>query len=668
MPRRSCCRAAEGAARRALLPLALLGLVTAAAPLRAATVLARTVEVEIRGDGAVAEQTHLEVRLETATDLDAWATHPILLNENRELTRLSAWVRRPDGRTVNARRAGEDTADVHGAGELHSSYKARLVTFPAATIGDVAGLEYETVEHPYFPAGRVPLGGGDPVARLSVRVRGGGAGWRWRIAGRTPGLTVTEAAGGVLVTAADLPRPPHLEDSPDEVREGPELLFAWGNDTSWAAVGRWYEALTRDVRRDREAMRQAAGRILGAQPAGGAAGTASAGAATSDAGGAGGMGDERSRLEAILAFLRQDVRYVAVEMGIGGYRPAPAQETLARRWGDCKAKVMLFLGLLEEAGITAFPALVDAAPDGRIDPELPTPTVFNHMIAALPAAGLAVGPDDPVAGGYLFVDPTQEQGGAGWLHPMDQDQLALVLRGDRTELVRTPLLPRLETVRLDFDLAVRPDGGAAGRLRFALRGAGAAAMAERIAEESPETVETEGRRLIAGWLPGAAIATLQWKLDAKAAVPEATLSAEVRIASFVAVSTPATEPPQARGAGEPAAVARWLSLGGPQITPAPGTLRERVVPLVLRPHEMQIAWHLALPPGWCPDQADQSGLENALGTFHQSLACAGDRLTVERRTELRRRWIDPPQLPSLAELALAEHRAAARRLRLDHLH
>jgi hypothetical protein len=31
-------------------------------------------------------------------------------------------------------------------------------------------------------------------------------------------------------------------------------------------------------------------------------------------------------------------------------------------------------------------------------------------------------------------------------------------------------------------------------------------------------------------------------------------------------------------------------------------------------------------------------------------------------------WIDPQHLPELAALALAEHRAAARRLRLDRLH
>ena len=113
---------------------------------------------------------------------------------------------------------------------------------------------------------------------------------------------------------------------------------------------------------------------------------------------------------------------------------------------------------------------------------------------------------------------------------------------------------------------------------------------------------------------------------------------------------------------------RSLALAGPRATPAPGLLRGRLQPVVLRPQVAVVTWHLALPAGWCPAQSDSSGIDNAAGAFHQSLACAGGRLTVERRTELLQRWTEPAQLPALGELALAEHRAAARRLRLDRLH
>jgi hypothetical protein len=158
-------------------------------------------------------------------------------------------------------------------------------------------------------------------------------------------------------------------------------------------------------------------------------------------------------------------------------------------------------------------------------------------------------------------------------------------------------------------------------------------------------------------------------------VPAATLTAAVALPALVALgqdgaaATAGTGGGPATGADPVSPVpSRSLALGGPAATPSPGLLRDRSAPVVLRPHVASVTWRLALPDGWCPAQSDSSGVDNATGSFHQSLTCAGGRLTVDRRTELRQRWVDPAQLPALAELSLAEHRAAARRLRLDRLH
>ncbi len=576
--------------------------------------------------------------------------------------------------------------------------------FPQAPVGAVLGLDYDLAERPWFPAGWVVLGAHEAaVSHLRVRVHGGGATWRWSILGPTAGLQVSESPGEVLITAADLPRPADLEHAPDEIRDGPVLRYGWHGPATWAEVGRWYDDISRGLARGREEVRQAAHHILAGGASGG--GVSAAGAAGNGSPGRGASGDQvsgaavagdavsaddrrrRRQVEDLLAFVRREVRYVAVEVGVGGYRPAAAHETLARRWGDCKGKVELLLGLLAEAGIEAYPVLVQAAPRGRIDPEFPTPGLFDHMIAALPAAGLATGPDDPVAGGLLFVDPTQSRGGIGWLHPSDQDQWALVLRGERSALVRTPLRPRLEGSSLILDLEVRPDGVAAGRLRLELRGGSASAQADRLDSERPETTAAEAHRLIGALLPGATAKAPRWLVDRDADVPAATLTAAVALPALVALGQDGAAAAAGTAgitgitgitgtAGGQAASAdpvspaplRSLALAGPAATPSPGLLHDRSAPVVLRPHVASVTWDLALPEGWCPPQADSSGVDNAAGSFHQSLTCAGGRLIVDRRTELRQRWVDPAQLPALAELALAEHRAAARRLRLDRLH
>ena len=648
--------------------------VAGAAPARAATILQKLVDVEIRADGSVAERTHLEVRLDAAAELAAWSPFPIGYDDHATLGALSAWVRRPDGTTEKVGRQGFDTVDVAGEEILHSSAKVRLVRFPAAPAGAVLGLDYERTERPYFPAGSVALGGnGAAISRLSVHVHGGGPGWRWSILGSTAGLHVSEPPGELSITAASLARPAEIQHAPDEVRDGPVLRYAWGAPATWGAVGRWYDELARDVPRDREEVRRTAGRITAAPAAVIAPGPSSRAAVAAPApqgrdDQAGEAARRRRQLESILAFVRREVRYVAVEVGVGGYRPAPPHETLARRWGDCKAKVLLLLDLLKEAGFEAYPALLRAAPEGRIDPEFPVPGWFNHMIAALPAAGLAVTAEDPVAGGYLFVDPTQERGGAGWLHPADQDQLALVLRAGESALVRTPLRPRLEELRLTLDLAVRPDGGAAGELRLELRGGAAAALADRLAAERPASADAEARRLIGAWLPGSVVSAPRWLPDRDPDVPAVTLTAKVDLPTMVAVGQAAAPQPEGGSAPGELPPIRSLALGGPRATPAPGLLRDRSAPVVQFPRIEEITWRLGLPAGWCPPQSERSGVENAAGAFHQSLSCAGGSLTVERRTELRQRWVNPDQLPDLAALALAEHRAAARRIRLDRLH
>jgi hypothetical protein len=99
--------------------------------------------------------------------------------------------------------------------------------------------------------------------------------------------------------------------------------------------------------------------------------------------------------------------------------------------------------------------------------------------------------------------------------------------------------------------------------------------------------------------------------------------------------------------------------------PAPGILDERELAVVAQPFSTQIVWNVILPEEGCPPAAGQDlAVENDLGSFRQSFKQEGRTLVLERRSELRRRWIDPAGFPALKEIALAEHRANKRRLRL----
>jgi len=113
------------------------------------------------------------------------------------------------------------------------------------------------------------------------------------------------------------------------------------------------------------------------------------------------------KFEAVTRFVRDDIRYVAVEIEHGRHEPRPASTTLRNRYGDCKDKVTLLRSLLKQAGIEALPVL--ACVGEPVDPDYPTPCQFNHVIGAVPLGQLPSFDTacDACLDGWLYVDPTQ---------------------------------------------------------------------------------------------------------------------------------------------------------------------------------------------------------------------------------------------------------------------
>jgi tetratricopeptide (TPR) repeat protein len=90
--------------------------------------------------------------------------------------------------------------------------------------------------------------------------------------------------------------------------------------------------------------------------------------------------DPKTRAQLALALVQDRVRYVALLMGQGGYVPAAAETTWSRRFGDCKAKTALLLGILHSLGIEAEPVLVQAKLGDMIADRSPMIDLFNHVL------------------------------------------------------------------------------------------------------------------------------------------------------------------------------------------------------------------------------------------------------------------------------------------------
>ncbi len=598
-------------------------LLACAAPASRAKVLLRLVTHTVQEDGSLLQDERVKVRLDTDAEVERWSSYSVTLDEYIKLEKLTLRATRPDGETVEV--SEEDQSEIAPLGEmeLHSSTLYRVASFdktlPVGTIV-IAGSRVRV--EPRYPSGRIYLRTDAPVEELKVLVQGASEGWRYRITGPADGLELQETGDGIKITAEDLPGLKPLSLAPPVGGRATVLDYAWGGEyDTWNKVGEWYQGYVDKVpRNDPEVAALAKQTIAGLE-------------------------NPWDRLNALAAVAQKDVRYVAVEVGEGGLRPSPPKETLERSWGDCKDKSLLLVDLLQEAQIEAYPALIHGSTGYETWKDFPTDK-FNHLIVAVPRRDW-MPRSAPLHDGYLFVDATQTQGRAEWLAPFTQDQNALVVRGEKSELVRTPILLNDETRRIEVELRASGAGTSYGDVKYRLTGAGASGWLTQMEEEDASAVEQDARDLIDSMLPGCTTRKVSWEAE-PGDLPSVTLRVSV----------------SHKGLVEGTPDRRAIRLGGYTRTPDPRILKDRRVPVVIDPIHVESTWKIRIPPDWCLPKSKTDQVENELGRFSQRIFAEPGLITVRRDVELRNRWIEPDRLDDLKALSLAEHRAYKRRIRL----
>lgn len=142
-----------------------------------------------------------------------------------------------------------------------------------------------------------------------------------------------------------------------------------------------------------------------------------------------GAENDEDKLKRIYEWVREQVRYIAVEIDIGGFQPHPAAEILKNKYGDCKDMSTLLCSMAREAGLEAYETLVSTWYNGVPDTSLPSPYQFNHVIALCPSVG-----DSGV-----WLDATEKGCPFGAIPWYDQGLPVLVVGKDgRAEIKTTP--------------------------------------------------------------------------------------------------------------------------------------------------------------------------------------------------------------------------------------
>jgi len=169
-----------------------------------------------------------------------------------------------------------------------------------------------------------------------------------------------------------------------------------------------------------------------------------------------------AKMRAIAKFMQHDIRYVAIQLGIGGWQPHPADEVFNHRYGDCKDKATLMRAMLREVGIESYHVVINTDRGAVTDGMPAHQGVFNHAILAIQLPDAVKDPSlvatlqHPKLGRILFFDPTNELTPFGELSGYLQENYGLLIAPGGGELVRLPTLPATmtgiqRTARLTLD-------------------------------------------------------------------------------------------------------------------------------------------------------------------------------------------------------------------------
>jgi len=378
------------------------------------------------------------------------------------ITAMHGWCIPAQGKDyeVKEKDAVEGSIDVAG-GEL-TGVRLKILRIPAADVGNIVGYEVEQDLRPYVLQDEWLFQQPIPTveARYTLQLP---AGWEYKAAWVNHAEIAPSSIGNnqwqwvvknVPAVKTEKEMPPWRGVAEQMVLG----MFPPGGSQnkgfqSWEDMGVWQAGLARGRREVSPEIKQKVAAL-----------TASA-------------TTPLEKMRAIGVFAQREIRYVALELGIGGYQPHPAPQIFAHRYGDCKDKATLVSAMLSEIGVESYYVVINSERGAVTSSTPPQFGIFDHVILAIK---LPEGASDPslVAflnesklGKLLIFDPTDEMTPFGQLRGALQANYALLVTPTGGELVEMPQLPAtLNATERTAKLKLDNKGTLSGDIREVRRG------------------------------------------------------------------------------------------------------------------------------------------------------------------------------------------------------
>ncbi|MFQ5630149.1 MAG: DUF3857 domain-containing transglutaminase family protein [bacterium] len=354
---------------------------------------------------------------------ESYGTLSELASRNRKVKNLKGWLISPAGRTKKLPKENIAEISISIAKGYYNDNRMLVARLPGVGMGDVVAFEYDVEENDWTSLyQRFVFQGREPVffTKFEVELPGG---WQLQKAEwHTDGIAFQQTGNRCTWSGRNLPyrvEEPLMPPWSYMARRVAVTCFSPKAAKSthfpdWFAASRWAGNIMQDAAEPEQVIEKQVQALTE------------------------NVTDSGAKVQAIADFVRDQVRYVAVEIDKGRWQPRPAATTLYNRYGDCKDKTALMRAMLKSIGIPSVSVLANT--DRAVNTKLPTPFQFNHCIVGIRTQDL---PDTTnllkaSVGGWLFYDPTDPSTHLGEVPRPLQGGLVMLATETDSVLYRLP--------------------------------------------------------------------------------------------------------------------------------------------------------------------------------------------------------------------------------------
>jgi len=133
---------------------------------------------------------------------------------------------------------------------------------------------------------------------------------------------------------------------------------------------------------------------------------------------------DRLKIQKVFKWVQQNIRYIAFEYGIGGFKPDEAISVLENKYGDCKGMTSLLVVLLNQIEIDAHYCWITTNKHPYKE-RFPSPAADDHMICVV-----------RIDTGFLYLDATNKYQTLGEVDERIQGKMALIEDGKESFIIQ----------------------------------------------------------------------------------------------------------------------------------------------------------------------------------------------------------------------------------------